>query len=102
MELILTGRTMSAREAEQHGLVTKVVPAEATLEEALALADRIAAMPPLAVLAAIDAIDRAFEEPLEQGLQAERDAFFDLFATEDQKEGMAAFSEKRQPRWRGR
>ena len=59
-------------------------------------------MPPVAVLAAIDAIDRAFELPLHEGLAAERQAFFALFATDDQTEGMAAFSEKRDPTWRGR
>ena len=102
MELILTGRTITADEADRHGLVTKVVPSEATLDEALALGDAIAKMPPVAVLAAIESVDRAFELPLREGLAAERQAFFALFATDDQTEGMAAFAEKRDPRWQGR
>jgi enoyl-CoA hydratase len=102
MDLILTGRTITADEADRHGLVTKVVPSEATLDEALVLGDAIAKMPPVAVLAAIEAVDRAFELPLDEGLAAERRAFFALFATDDQSEGMAAFAEKREPRWQGR
>ena len=102
MDLILTGRTIDADEADRHGLVTKVVPSEATLDEALALGDAIAKMPPVAVLAAIESVDRAFELPLREGLAAERRAFFALFATDDQTEGMAAFAEKRDPRWQGR
>lgn len=102
MELVLTGRTMSAREAEAHGLVTSVVPSEATVPAALELAARIAAMPPVAVLAAKAAVNRAEELPLEAGLEFERRSFYLLFDTEDQKEGMAAFGEKRPPTWRGR
>ncbi len=102
MELILTGRTIDAREAERLGLVTRVVPAEATVESALALAAEIAAMPPLAVAAAKRAVNEAYEATLAQGLADERQAFFDLFATADQKEGMAAFVDKRPPRWSGR
>ena len=102
MELILTGRSIDAREAERLGLVTRVVPAEATLESALALAAQIAAMPPLAVAAAKRAINEAYDASLTDGLADERQAFFDLFATADQKEGMAAFVEKRPPRWTGR
>jgi enoyl-CoA hydratase len=102
MELILTGRTMDAREAEAHGLVTCVVPAEATVEAALDLASRIAAMPPVAVLAAKEAVNQAFELSLEAGLQFERRNFFLLFASEDQREGMAAFTEKRPASWHGR
>ena len=102
MELILSGRSIGAREAERLGLVTRVVPAEATLETALALAAEIASMPPLAVVAAKRAINQAYESPLTTGLADERRAFFDLFATADQKEGMAAFVEKRPPRWTGR
>jgi enoyl-CoA hydratase len=102
MELILTGRSIDAREAERLGLVTRVVPAEATLESALALAAEIAAMPPVAVAAAKRVINAAFETSLTQGLADERRAFFDLFATADQREGMAAFVEKRPPRWTGR
>jgi enoyl-CoA hydratase len=102
MELILTGRTMSAAEAEAAGLVTKVVPAESALDEALDVAARIAAQPPLAVRAAKQAILRAHELSLSAGLDFERRAFFLLFASDDQTEGMAAFSEKRPPRWTGR
>jgi enoyl-CoA hydratase len=102
MELILTGRTMTAQEADACGLVTRVVPSETTLDEALALADRIAAMPPVAVLAATEAIDRAYELSLDAGLELERRDFFLLFASDDQREGMAAFIEKRPAVWRGR
>ena len=102
MELILTGRTVAADEAHQAGLVTKVVPAAEALPAALELADRIAAMPPLAVRAAKRSVLAAAELPLSAGLRAEREAFFDLFATDDQKEGMRAFQEKRPPTWTGR
>jgi len=102
MELILTGRSMSAHEAHMSGLVTRVVPAEATLEAALDLAARVAAQAPLAVRAAKEAILRAHELPLVAGLEFERRAFFQLFATDDQTEGMAAFSDKRPAHWTGR
>jgi enoyl-CoA hydratase len=102
MELVLTGDNIGAREAEAHGLVTRVVPAEATLEAALELAGRIAAMPPVAVVAAKAAVNRAEELSLEAGLEFERRNFFLLFATDDQREGMAAFTEKRPPSWSGR
>jgi enoyl-CoA hydratase len=102
MELILTGRNMGAREAEAHGLVTRVVPSEATVPAALELAARVAAMPPVAVMAAKDAVNRAEELPLEAGLAFERRSFYLLFDTEDQAEGMAAFTEKRKPQWKGR
>jgi enoyl-CoA hydratase len=102
MEMVLTGRNMTAREAEANGLVTSVVPAEATVPAALELAARIAAMPPVAVIAAKAAVNRAEELSLEAGLEFERRSFYLLFDTEDQKEGMAAFAEKRKPSWRGR
>jgi enoyl-CoA hydratase len=102
MELILTGESISAREALALGLVTRVVAREQTLAEALRLAARIAEMPPLAVMAAKEAVNRAYELSLEAGLEFERRNFFLLFATEDQKEGMRAFTEKRPPRWKGR
>ena len=102
MELILTGRTMTAQEAEAHGLVTRVVPAEATLDAALELAARIAAMPPFAVRAAKAAILDATDRSLSDGLLREREAFFRLFDTDDQAEGMAAFIQKRPPVWSGR
>ncbi len=102
MELILTGRTMTAAEAEASGLVTTVVPAEATLDAALELAARVAAQPPLAVRAAKQAILRAHELSLSAGLEFEQRAFFMLFASEDQTEGMAAFTDKRPAHWTGR
>jgi enoyl-CoA hydratase len=102
MELILTGRSIDAREADALGLVTSVVPAEATVAAALALAARVAAMPPLAVVAAKEAVRGAFEGSLTAGLENERRLFFGLFGSEDQREGMAAFVEKRTPRWSGR
>jgi enoyl-CoA hydratase len=102
MEMILTGRSISAREAEARGLVTRVVPAEATLDAALELAARIASQAPLAVLAAKEAVKIAEELPLAAGLDHERRAFFLLFGSDDQSEGMAAFAEKRVPHWTGR
>jgi len=102
MELVLTGRNIGAREAEAHGLVTSVVPSDETVPAALELAARIASMAPLAVLAAKAAVNRAEELSLEAGLEFERRNFYLLFATEDQREGMAAFGEKRPPRWTGR
>ncbi len=102
MELILTGRSMTALEAEASGLVTRVVPAAATLDAALELASTVAAMPPLAVRAAKLAVRRASESPLADGLAAERADFFALFDTADQAEGMRAFTEKRAPVWTGR
>jgi enoyl-CoA hydratase len=101
MELILTGRTMGAREAEQAGLVTSVVPAEETLDAAIELAAQVASMAPLAAIAAKDAVNHAFEMTLSAGLEFERRNFFLLFATDDQSEGMAAFTEKRKPTWKG-
>ena len=102
MELILTGRSMTAREAERYGLLTTVVPSEETFEAALDLAAKLAAQPPLAVMAAKEAIERAEELSLSAGLEFERRNFFMLFASEDQKEGMRAFVEKRPPEWHGR
>jgi enoyl-CoA hydratase len=101
MELILTGRPMTAQEAEAHGLVTRVVPTPATVDAALELAARIATMPPLAVRAAKAAILDAQERSLSDGLARERMSFFRLFDTDDQTEGMAAFTEKRPPIWSG-
>jgi enoyl-CoA hydratase len=102
MDLVLTGRSIDAREAEACGLVTTVVPTEATVDAALDLAQRIAELPPVAVMAAKEAVNRAFELPLEAGLEFERRNFFLLFASEDQAEGMAAFTEKRPAAWQGR
>jgi enoyl-CoA hydratase len=102
MEMILTGRNMSATEAEARGLVSRVVAREETLPAALALAAEVASLPPLAVRAAKEAVNRAFELSLEAGLEFERRNFFLLFASEDQKEGMTAFIEKRKPEWKAR
>jgi enoyl-CoA hydratase len=102
MELILTGRTMSAQEADAAGLLTKVVAPDDTLDAALELAARIAAQAPVAVQQAKQAILRAHELSLSAGLDFERRAFFLLFATDDQSEGMQAFTEKRPPNWNGR
>ena len=102
MELILTGRTIDAAEAYAAGLVSRVVPAAETVEAALELAATIAGMPPVAVRAAKRAVLRADEVPLETGLELERRDFYLLFGSEDQHEGMAAFSEKRTPTWKGR
>jgi enoyl-CoA hydratase len=102
MELILTGRNLSAREAYERGLVSELVAREETLPAGLALASEIASLPPLAVRAAKEAVNRAYELSLEAGLEFERRNFFMLFASEDQKEGMAAFVEKRKPSWKGR
>jgi enoyl-CoA hydratase len=102
MEIILTGRNLPAREADEHGLITRLTAREQTLPEALRLAAEIAALPPLAVRAAKESINRAFELSLEAGLEFERRNFFLLFSSEDQKEGMRAFVEKRRPEWKGR
>jgi enoyl-CoA hydratase len=102
MDLVLTGRTITAREAETMGLVSRVVPADETLDAALELARIIASQPPVAVLAAKEAVRLAEELPLSAGLRHERRAFFALFATDDQTEGMTAFVEKRRPEWKGR
>ncbi len=102
MELILTGRQMTAREAEAMGLVTRVVPDEMVLPEARALAREIAARPPLAVRLAKDAVLKAFDTSLEGGLDYERKCFYLLFATEDKEEGVRAFLARRAPAFKGR
>jgi enoyl-CoA hydratase len=102
MEMILNNRTLTASEALQFGLVNRVVPVERCLEEALALGNEIAARPPLAVRLAKEAINNAYETSLSDGLVDERRAFQLLFASDDQKEGMAAFLEKRAPGWKGK
>ncbi|GGI18778.1 enoyl-CoA hydratase [Oxalicibacterium faecigallinarum] len=95
MDMCLTARMMDAQEAERAGLVSRVVPAEKLMEEAMAAADSIAAMSLPAVLMAKEAVNRAYETTLSEGLLFERRLFHGTFATEDQKEGMQAFLEKR-------
>ena len=102
MEMCLTGRMMDAAEAERSGLVARVVPAAQLLEEALKVAETIAGMAPLAAIAVKEMVNAAFEMPLNQGIRFERRLFHGLFGTEDQKEGMAAFVEKRPGNWKGR
>jgi len=102
MEMCLTGRMMDAAEAERAGLVAKVVPAADLVEEALKTAAQIAAMAPLAAIATKEMVNAAFEMSLAQGINFERRLFHGLFGTEDQKEGMTAFVEKRPGNWTGR
>ena len=102
MEMCLTGRMMDATEAEAAGLVAKVVPLAELKDAALKTAGEIAAMPPLAALACKEMVNAAFETTLAQGVMFERRLFNGLFGTEDQKEGMAAFVEKRAGVWKGR
>ena len=102
MEMCLTGRMMDAVEAERSGLVARVVPAEGFLDEVLKTAETIAGMAPLAAIANKEMINAAFEMPLNQGIRFERRLFHGLFGTEDQKEGMSAFVEKRPGNWKGR
>lgn len=102
MEVILNNRVLSAAEALQFGLVNRVVPVERYLDEGLSLASEVATRPPVAVRYAKQAINAAFEMALTEGLAEERRLFYELFATEDQKEGMKAFLEKRKPEWKGK
>ncbi|MCE3007172.1 MAG: enoyl-CoA hydratase-related protein [Bacteroidetes bacterium] len=102
MEMVLTGNFITAEEAHRAGLINKVVPVELYLEEALKLAEQVAAMSPLAIRLAKEAVLQAFEQPLESALHFERRNFYLLFASEDQKEGMQAFVDKRKPDWKGR
>jgi enoyl-CoA hydratase len=97
MDLCLTGRMMDAAEAERSGLVARVVPADRLMEEALAAAEKIAGMSRPTAMMAKEAINRAFETPLSEGLNVERNLFHSTFALEDRAEGMAAFIEKRKP-----
>ncbi len=102
MEMVLNGRFLSADEAYRFGLINRVVPVEQYLGEALTLANEIAARAPLAVRLGKEAVNNAFESFLADGLADERRAFYFLFSTDDQKEGMKAFIDKRKPEWKGR
>lgn len=102
MEMILTGQPINAREAEKHGLVNRVYPVESYFEESKKLALQIAQKAPVATRLAKEAILKSFDTPLEEGLQFERRNFYLLFSTEDMKEGMKAFTEKRQAQFKGR
>ena len=101
MDLMLTARMMDAAEAERSGLVSRVVPADRLLEEAMAAARKIAAQSPLAAMLNKELVNAAFETTLETGVKLERRLFHSLFSFADQKEGMAAFVEKRKPQFRG-
>jgi len=102
MEMILTGKSISADEAYRIGLVNHIVPPESLMEEAKKIATEIASKPPISIRSAKEAILRAQDTTLEVGLEFERKAFYMLFATEDGKEGMKAFLEKRKPNFKGK
>ena len=102
MEMCLTGRMMDAAEAERAGLVSRVLPDGEVVDEAIKVAGRIAEMSQPAVMMTKEAVNRAYETTLQEGLMYERRLFHAAFATEDQKEGMAAFTEKRQPSFKNR
>ncbi len=102
MDMCLTGRMMDAAEAERSGLVSRVVPLAGLMEEVMAAADKIASLSLPAVLMNKEAVNRSYETTLTEGLRFERRLFHSMFALEDQKEGMAAFAEKRQPGFRNR
>jgi enoyl-CoA hydratase len=101
MEMILTGNRINAQEAKEAGLVSKVYPIDHVVNEAVKLAEKIASQSPLIVQMAKEAVNKAFEMTLKEGLNYERCLFHSTFATHDQKEGMAAFKEKRTPKWKG-
>jgi enoyl-CoA hydratase len=100
MDMILTARMMDAAEAERASLVSRVFPADQLLPEALKIAERLAALSPVALALAKQAVNRAFESTLAEGVRYERSTFLSLFGTPDQKEGMGAFVEKRKPAFR--
>ena len=100
MEMMMTGRFMDAAEAESCGLVSRVVPAKKLMDEAMGAATKIAEKSMVAVYAAKEAVNRSYETTLNEGILFERRLFNGLFSTEDQKEGMAAFMEKREPQFR--
>ena len=100
MEMVLTGRMMDAEEAERAGLVSRVVPLDSLVDEAIKVADTIAGLSRPVVMMAKESVNRAYESTLSEGVRFERRLFHSTFATEDQKEGMAAFVEKRQPNFK--
>lgn len=102
MEMTINNRTLTAQEALQFGLANRVVPVEGYLDAAVAFADEIASRAPIAVRMAKDSVNAAFETTLTEGLAVEKRNFYPLFATEDQKEGMRAFVEKRKAEWKGK
>ncbi len=102
MDMVLTGRRLSAQEALQYGLIARLLPNEGFAAAAVAVAAEIAAKSPIALRIAKEAVNHAFELPLAEGIHLERRLFNMLFATADQKEGMAAFVEKRPPTWQGK
>ncbi len=102
MEMVLTGKFISAEEAYAYGLINKVVPVELYLEEAMKLAKEVATMSPIAAMLAKESVNRSFETHLDEGLHFERKNFYLAFASEDQKEGMQAFVEKRKPIYKGK
>jgi enoyl-CoA hydratase len=101
MDMVLTGRMLSAEEALRHGLVARVVPPELVVEEAVRLGKELARKPPISVRLAKEAVTRAFEGRVDDGIELERKLFYLLFATRDSHEGMHAFVEKRQPTYEG-
>jgi enoyl-CoA hydratase len=102
MEMVLTGRMITAAEAHAAGLINRVVPVEFYLDEAMKLAREVAARPPISVRLAKESVLKSFDTTINDGLEFERKNFYLLFATEDMKEGMKAFLEKRAPEWKGR
>ena len=102
MEMVINNRTLTAQEAQHFGLVNRIVPIDGYLDAAVAFAEEIASRAPIAVRMAKDAVNAAFETTLTEGLAVEKRNFYPLFATEDQKEGMQAFIEKRKPNWKGK
>ncbi len=101
MEMILNNRTLSAEEAYSFNLINKIYPVEDYLQHSISLAQEIAERAPLAVQAAKEMVNQSFEISLTEGLQDERETFFNLFSSQDQKEGMKAFLDKRDPSWKG-